>query len=176
MNDHEALFIDQPTVDHAKIQARDLAAILKDSEVEYIELWVKTVSIFGESAISNVVILPVDKFLYKEIYNKERGPVMKAVSSKAKASEPNKEAPEPLGDTDTVDEKQKANVSKTVEKIDDVNAKVKVKPTVIRYDVVDSEDSDSEEDESDDEAPLDFHSSKEIDSTKPTDDQLESVS
>eukprot|EP00795_Rhopilema_esculentum_P015196 gene15196-6393_t len=163
MNDHEALFIDQPTVDHAKIQAKDLAAILKDSKVEYIELWVKTVSIFGESAVSNVVILPVDKFLYKEIYNKER----------AKAPEPNKKVPKALGATDTVAEKQKADVSKTGQKIDDVNAEVKVKPTVIRYDVVDSEDSDSEEDDSDEEAPPDFHSSKEIDSTKPMDDQLE---
>ena len=63
MNDREVLFIDQPTEDHAKILVRDVSEILADVKFEFIELWMRTQSMFGESTISNVVILPVDGVL-----------------------------------------------------------------------------------------------------------------
>lgn len=59
MNDREAAFVSKPTEDHVSIIADDLKEILDDQNPEYIELWMRTLSIFGESVISNVVVLPV---------------------------------------------------------------------------------------------------------------------
>ena len=59
MNDKEVSFIEQPTEDHVKIIISDLDEILSVPQLEFIEVWMRTQSIFGESTISNVVILPV---------------------------------------------------------------------------------------------------------------------
>ena len=59
MNDKEIIFVDQPTEDHVRIFIRDFNDILTDRKFEFIELWMRTQSVFGESTISNVVILPM---------------------------------------------------------------------------------------------------------------------
>ena len=72
MNDNEAAIIDFPTSDHIELLASDLHEVLTDSKVDVIELWVKTQSSLGESIISNVVVLKMDKHLSNEIYRGER--------------------------------------------------------------------------------------------------------
>ena len=59
MNDMEVAFVEQPTEDHIRILARDFKEILTDRKLEFIELWMRTQSVYGESTISNVIILPV---------------------------------------------------------------------------------------------------------------------
>ena len=59
MNDKEIVFVDQPTEDHVRIFIKDFNEILADRKLEFIELWMRTQSVFGESTISNVVILPI---------------------------------------------------------------------------------------------------------------------
>lgn len=68
MNDNEAAIVDLPTSDHVDILANNLHEILTDSKVDVIELWVKTQSSLGESMISNVVVLKMDRHLSDEIY------------------------------------------------------------------------------------------------------------
>lgn len=65
MNDKEVVCIDEPTLDYAEIVADDLKEILNDSKIEFIELCMKTISSYGESAISNVVVLSVAEVLCK---------------------------------------------------------------------------------------------------------------